>query len=146
MKAVDTNILLYAEISTLPEHERARQVLSELAEGARPWALPWPCVYELLRVLTHPKVLHPPMPLERALADVRSLLAAPGLVLLSETERHAETMAALLAQSRATGNLVHDAHIAALCLDHGVEELLTADRDFARFAGLRVRDPLTEPG
>jgi predicted nucleic acid-binding protein len=76
-----------------------------------------------------------------ALADLRSILASPSLVLLSETPRHADVMAGVLDASSATGNLVHDAHIAALCLEHGVSELLTGDRDFSRFPGLRVEHP-----
>ena len=69
------------------------------------------------------------------------MLRSPSLALLSETERHAEVMAAVLRQSRAAGNLMHDAHIAALCVEHGVEELVTGDRDFSRFPGLRVVNP-----
>jgi hypothetical protein len=66
---------------------------------------------------------------------------SPSLVLLNETERHPEIMARVLRDSEATGNLIHDAHIATLCLEHGVAELLTGDRDFSRFAGLSIRDP-----
>jgi uncharacterized protein len=145
--AVDTNILVFSEIVTSPWHSRARDVVRRLAEGHRPWAIPWPCLYELLRVVTHPRVYHPPMPMARALADVGSLLGSPSLRLLAETPSHVEVMASVLATSGVSGNLVHDAHIAALCLEHGVAELLTADRDFSRFADLRVRNPLTDdPG
>ena len=91
--------------------------------------------------MTHPRVYHPPAPLQVALADLRSILASPSLVLLSETARHPDVMTAVLEASSAAGNLVHDAHIAALCLEHGVSELLTADRDFSRFPGLRVAHP-----
>ncbi len=148
MIAVDTNILVFSEIVTSPWHPRARDVVRRLAEGHRPWAIPWPCLYELLRVVTHPRVYHPPMPMARALADVRALMASPSLRLLSETASHAEVFDAVLTKSGVSGNLVHDAHIAALCLEHGVSELLTADRDFSRFAGLRVSNPLddTPPG
>jgi predicted nucleic acid-binding protein len=76
-----------------------------------------------------------------ALADLRSILASPSLVLLSETARHADVVTAGLEASNAGGNLVHDAQIAALCLEHGVSELLTGDRDFSRFPGLRVEHP-----
>jgi hypothetical protein len=82
------------------------------------------------------------MPMARALADVRALLASPSVRLLSETTAHAEVFDAVLTRSGVSGNLVHDAHIAALCLEHGVSELLTADRDFSRFADLRVTNPL----
>lgn len=147
MIAVDTNILVFSEIVTSPWHSRARDVVRRLAEGHRPWAIPWPCVYELLRVVTHPRVYHPPMPMARALADVRALMASPSLRLLSETASHAEVFDAVLTRSGVSGNLVHDAHIAALCLEHGVSELLTADRDFSRFADLRISNPLDdEPG
>jgi toxin-antitoxin system PIN domain toxin len=115
-----------------------------LAEGPVPWALPWPCVYEFVRVVTHPRVYHPPVPLDVALDDLAVILASPALVLLGETARHAEIMHALVRQAGATGNLIHDAHIAALCLEHGVTELLTGDRDFSRFPRLRVRDPFVE--
>jgi toxin-antitoxin system PIN domain toxin len=141
MRAVDTSVLVYAEMTTSRHHAAARRLLGALAEGARPWAIPWPCLYEFLRVVTHPRVFHPPAPLEIALADVSNLLASPSLVLLSETPRHADIMAGVLAHSGTVGNLVHDAHIAALCLEHGVSELLTGDRDFARFPGLRVEHP-----
>ena len=141
MRAIDTNILVYAEISSSEFHRRALEVLTELAEGARPWAIPWPCVYEFLRVVTHARVFHPPIQQKIALADIRRILASPSVTLLSETDRHIEVMADVLSESQATGNLVHDAHIAALCLEHGVSEFLTGDRDFSRFPSLRVVNP-----
>jgi toxin-antitoxin system PIN domain toxin len=144
VRAVDTNLLVYAEVESSRHHERARQVLRQLAEASRPWAIPWPCVYEFLRVVTHPRIFHPAVPAEIALADLAAILAAPALVLLSETRRHATIVDTVVRASGVTGNLVHDAHIAALCLEHGVTELLTGDRDFVRFRGLRTRDPYEE--
>ena len=106
-----------------------------------PWAIPWPCVYEFLRIVTHPRVYHPPVPVALALADLDAILAAPSLRLLTETERHGELMARVVRESGATGNLVFDAHIAALCLEHGVAALVTGDRDFLRFRSLGVENP-----
>jgi uncharacterized protein len=141
MKAVDTNVLINSEVDSGKRHRAARRLLKELAEGALPWAIPWPCIYEFLRVVTHPRVFHPPVPLDVALEDLRSVLASPSLALLAETERHAQVMDKTLRQAGASGNLVHDAHIVALCLEHGVSELLTGDRDFSRFQGLRITNP-----
>ena len=144
MRAVDTNILIYAEIRNSRHHARARAVLTACAQGAAAWAIPWPCVYEFLRVVTHPRVYHPPVAVDVALTDLRALLASPSLILLSETPRHPEVMASVARRSGVTGNLLHDAHIAALCLEHGVSELVTGDRDFARFEGVRVTDPFAQ--
>lgn len=141
MQAIDTNVLVYAEIRTSAHHEKAATLLRQLAEGPIPWAIPWPCVYEFLRVITHPRVYHPPVPLSTALADLRRILSAPMLVLLQETEGHADIMMRLVSESGASGNLIHDAHIAALCLEHGISEFLTGDRDFSRFPSLTVRNP-----
>jgi hypothetical protein len=141
MRALDTNILVYAEITSSRYHREAREIVVQLAEGAAAWAIPWPCLYEFLRVITHPRVYHPPVPPEIALQDLRSVLASPSLVLLSETSHHHAVLEQVVQQSRVSGNLIHDAHIVALCLEHGVSELLTADRDFARFRGMRFTDP-----
>lgn len=141
MRAVDTNVLIFAEIRTSTHHHQAVEILTELAEGPVPWAIPWPCVYEFLRVVTHSRVYHPPVPLSRATGDLRRILDSPSLVLLSETERHTEILMNLLDSSGSTGNLIHDAHIAALCLEHGVSELVTGDRDFLRFSDLQVTNP-----
>ena len=143
MKAIDTNILVYAEMTSSTCHTQARGLLTSLAEGEEPWAIPWPCIYELLRVITHPKVFHPPMALEPALDDIESILASPSLLLLSETERHPAIMSRILKQSRATGNIIHDAHIAALCIEHGIAEFLTGDADFTRFSALKVTNPFS---
>jgi toxin-antitoxin system PIN domain toxin len=142
VKAVDTNILIYAEMVSDPNHKISRATLSALAEGPEPWAIPWPCVYEFLRVVTHPRVYHPPMPAGSAIRDLRGLFESPSLILLHETDRHLEILERLVAESGVSGNLMHDAHIATICIEHGVSELLTADRDFARFARLRTRNPL----
>jgi len=141
VRAVDTNVLIAAHVETLPQHEAAHDLLRVLAEGDLPWAIPWPCVYEFLRVVTHPRIFHPPLARERALRSIASVLRSPALLLLAETSRHADVMERILDESGATGNLVHDAHIAALCLEHGVREILTGDRDFTRFADLTVVDP-----
>ncbi len=141
MQAIDTNVLIYAEITSSQYHRQARQVLTQLAEGAAPWALPWPCVYEFLRVVTHPRVFHPPVPLEVALTDLRAITESPSLLLLSETERHTELMTSIVKEAGVSGNLIHDAHIAALCIEHGVTELISADRDFLRFKPLKITNP-----
>ena len=141
MRAVDTNVLVYSEIRSSLHHQVARRVLTELSEGALPWALPWPCVYEYLRIVTHPRVYHPPVPLDVALNELGMILNSPSLRLLHETSGHPEIMTKLLRASGVSGNLVHDAHIAALCLEHGVSELITGDRDFSRFPELMTRNP-----
>ncbi|MDA2925413.1 VapC toxin family PIN domain ribonuclease, partial [Acidobacteria bacterium AH-259-L09] len=104
MRAVDTNVLVYAEIIASEYHEVAKRLLAELAEGELPWAIPWPCIYEFLRVITHPRVYHRPVPLSVALADLQQILESPSLVLLHETSRHAEVMRRVLKQSGAAGN------------------------------------------
>lgn len=143
MRAVDTNVLVLAHHERAPEHETARDLLTLLAEGDLPWAIPWPCVYEFLRVVTHPRVFHPPLELDRALRSIGRVLASPTVLLLSESPRHAEVMERVASRAGTTGNLVHDAHIAALCVEHGVRELLTGDHDFTRFEGFTVTNPFT---
>ncbi len=141
MIALDTNILVYARRAEAPHHEAARALLATLAEGDAPWALPWPCVYEYLRVVTHPRVFDPPTDLETAVEDVASLLDSPSLHLLGEGVAHPAHMHRQLTEGGARGNLAHDAHIAALVVEHGVRELLTTDRDFSRFPGVTARNP-----
>ena len=102
MRAVDTNILVYSHIVSSRHHEKARLILMELGESPFPWAIPWPCVYEFLRVVTHPRVYHPPSPAEIALADLRQILGSPSLQLLSETPTHPELMDALIREAGVT--------------------------------------------
>ena len=141
MRALDTNILVFAEVRNSPHHERAHAILRECAHGSAAWALPWPCIYEFLRVITHARIFHPPVSVDVALADLRAILRSPSLILLTETPDHADVMEKIVRSSAASGNLIHDAHIAALCIEHGVTELVTGDRDFHRFEGLEVFDP-----
>ncbi len=114
--------------------------MTQLAEGPVPWAIPWPCIYEFLRVVTHARVFSPPVPMTIALHDLDQILRSSTLVLLSETERHADVMKTILHGAGVTGNLLHDAQIAALCVEHGISELVTGDRDFSRFP-IRVFNP-----
>jgi toxin-antitoxin system PIN domain toxin len=138
---IDTNILVYARRRETPHHEAAVTLVRELAQGRSPWAIPWPCVYEFLRVVTHPRVFNPPTLMANALKDLASLMAAPTLSMLGEGPAHPGHLLRVVGGGAVRGNLVHDAHIAALALEHGVTDFLTCDRDFSRFPGLRSRDP-----
>jgi toxin-antitoxin system PIN domain toxin len=140
--AVDTNILVYAHREDSPFHQAAFQRLAELAEGRATWAIPWPCLHEFLAIVTHPRIYAPPTPLADALDQVDAWLESPALVLLAEPTTHWITLRALLSAGRVAGPQVHDARIAALYREHGVRELWSADRDFNRFAGLSVVNPL----
>jgi toxin-antitoxin system PIN domain toxin len=140
--AVDTNILIYAHRRDSSFYGVASKRLIELGQGASPWGIPWPCVHEFLGVVTNPRVFRPPTPLEGALDQIEVWLESPSLALLTETPTHWTTLRAILVESIVTGPRVHDARIAALCRQHGVRELWSADRDFSRFAGVRVVNPL----
>lgn len=145
MIAVDTNILVYAHRRDSAFHDVARERVSGLAEGRGAWALPWPCLHEFVGIVTHPRIYKTPTPLARALDQVEAWLESPLVSLLAESGAHWVTLKRLLQAARVSGPQVHDARIAALCVDHGVRELWTADRDFGRFAPLRTVNPLVEP-
>lgn len=122
-------------------HAAARDCLLDLAQGARAWAIPWPCVSEFFSIVTHPRIYRPPSSTKAAIDQIDAWLESPTLNLLAEPADQWATLRALLLRGRVAGPLVHDARIAALCMRHGVSELLSADRDFSRFAGLVVRNP-----
>ncbi|MCC6620957.1 MAG: PIN domain-containing protein [Deltaproteobacteria bacterium] len=138
MIAVDTNVLVYAARSEMPLHASAFAALTQLAEGRRAWGLPIFCVGEFLRIVSHPRILRPPMETAEALGLIDALLASPSVRLLVPGAGYLPLLRGVLAESGARGNLVFDAQIAALCLESGATSLLTEDRDFARFTGLRV--------
>ena len=142
MKAIDSNILVYAHRRESPWHEGAYRVLQELANGSGQWAIPWPCLYEFYAVVTHPRVYTPPSTATEAIVQIEEWLSSPSVVLLAESESTWKSLRALLADSVIAGPRVHDAKIANLCIENGIDELLTADRDFSRFPRLKTRNPL----
>jgi toxin-antitoxin system PIN domain toxin len=140
--AVDTNILVYAHRQDSEFHAPAGALLRTLAEGYAEWAIAWPSVHEFFAIVTHPRIYRPATPVARALAQIEAWLGSPSLVLLGETARHWQSLRALIVEAKIEGPKVHDARIAALCVQHGVRELLSADRDFSRFPQIAVRNPL----
>lgn len=143
MIAVDTNLLVYAHRGDSPFHEAAFRCLRALAEGSAPWAIPWPCLHEFLAIVTHPRIYRPATPMAHALVQVDAWCESPSVVLLAETATFMAGLRDVLLAARIVGPSVHDAKIAALCRDHGVRELWSADRDFSRFGALKVVNPLT---
>lgn len=143
MLAVDTNILVYAHRREAAEHRQAAQRLRALAEGDTRWAIPWPCVYEFFSVVTNPRIWKASASTPAAAwAQLRAWTGSPRLVLLGETEGFLSVLETLLSRPRVRGPVVHDARVAALCLAHGVEALLSRDRDFSLFPELPLEDPL----
>jgi uncharacterized protein len=140
--AVDTNILVYAHRIDSGFYAEASAAVRSLAEGADAWAIPWPCLHEFYSVATNPRVYVPASTSQQASAQISSWLSSPSIVLLSESDSHWSTLASIIAKSKIAGGQVHDARIAALCLQHGVRELWTADRDFSRYADLKTKNPL----
>ncbi len=144
MIAVDTNLLVYAFRVEYAGHVRAKQLLEAQLSSGNTTALPWPCLHEFFRVVTDARLFQPATTPERALTFLHALLAAPRVQAIAESARHLDHLATLVRASTLTGAAIHDAKIAAICLAHGVTELWSADRDFARFPGLRVRNPMVD--
>lgn len=142
MIAIDTNLLVYAHREDSSFHSLAAAAVAQLAEGHTQWAIPWPCLHEFFAIVTHARIYTPPTPARKALEQMDAWLESPSLVLLAETEMHWGALRTLIEKGAVTGPAVHDARIAALCKQHGIRELWTADRDFGRFPGLRVINPL----
>jgi toxin-antitoxin system PIN domain toxin len=143
MIAVDANVLVYAHRPDSPFHSRAAAAVRVLAEGSAIWALPWPCLHEFYGVVTSPRVFPAdPTPPPVALDQIVAWSESPTVRLLAESSLHLRTLGELLEPSGLVGPAVHDAKIAAICLDHGVRELLTMDRDFSRFPALTTRSLL----
>ncbi len=142
MIAVDTNLLVYAHRRESPFHDKAQRAIATLAKSGSAWAIPWPCLHEFLGVVTNVRALKPPSTLTEAGAQISAWLASPSLVMLHEGVDHWTSLQALLQAGKVIGGQVHDARIAAICLEHGVRELWSADRDFNRFPSLTVRNPL----
>ena len=145
MIAIDSNILVYAHRADSPWHAGARRAIEELAEGRAAWAIPWPCLHEFIAIVTHPRIYRPPTPLALAIDQVGAWLESPALMPLSENDAYWDVLRECLSSGLIVGPQVHDARIAALSLAHGVRELWTHDRDFARFPALTVRNPLVGP-
>lgn len=143
MIAVDTNILVYAHRRESAQHDRAVEIVRELAEGRDRWAIPWPCVYEFFSVVTNPRIWKDAASTpDQAWDQIDAWTAAPALSLLCEPEDFVGLLEGFVRRARVRGPVVHDARIAALCVAHGVRALLTADRDFSLFPELPTRNPL----
>jgi toxin-antitoxin system PIN domain toxin len=143
MILVDANLLLYAVMQDSPRHEAARGWLEECLNGTARVGLPWESLLAFCRLTTNPRVFGRPLTIETAWRLVRAWLEVPVVWIPQPTERHAEEIGRLLLAVHATGNLVPDAHLAALAIENGLE-LCSTDWDFARFPGLRWRNPLAD--
>lgn len=139
--AIDANLLLYASDQESPHHERAAALLDEIAMGPELVYLFWPTAMGYLRIATHPAVFARPLSHSEARANLEALLALPHVVTAGETDAFWRRFTEAADDVRPTGNLVPDAHIVALMLEHGVRTIWTRDRDYRAFAGIRVKDP-----
>lgn len=144
MIAVDTNILVYAHRRDAAFHGPAAEGVRRLAESRSAWAIPWPCLHEFFAVVTHPKIYAPPSTRAQAITQIQAWLGSPTLSLLSESVGYWDHLRDVLDTGNIAGPMVHDARIAALCANHGVRELWSADRDFSRFPTLTIRNPLVQ--
>lgn len=142
MIALDTNLLVYAHRADSPFHARASESIATLANGRAAWAIPWPCLHEFFAIVTHPRIYSPPTPQPSAVDQIEAWLESPSLTLLAESGAHWPELRTLIEAGQIVGPQIHDARIAALCLEHGVREFWSADRDFSRYPRLRIVNPL----
>jgi toxin-antitoxin system PIN domain toxin len=137
---LDANLLLWAHHRGFAQHERAREWLAAALTDIPIVGVPWPSVLAFLRISTHPRALERPLDIDTAWGVTRGWLSRPNVTTPAPTDRHADLLGQLLTSGRAAGNHTTDAHLAALAIEWGLV-LVSADRDFARYPGLRWHDP-----
>ena len=141
MILIDVNILVIAVMTAIPGHPKAKAHLDQQVTDGVPIGLPWAVLMGFVRITTNPRIMANPLTLEEALFHVQEWLALPNVSILHPTEEHARHFADQCRASRAVGNLVSDAHLAALAIEHGCA-IISNDGDFAKFAGIRWSNPL----
>jgi hypothetical protein len=141
MILLDANLLLYAYDPSSPHHEAARDWLENTLSGAQHIGLAWMTLLAFVRVSTSRRVLEHPLTITEAAATVSAWLERPTITVLNPGERHWEILRDVMTKGQAHGPLIMDAHLAALAIEHGAT-LASADRDFARFPGLKLLNPL----
>jgi toxin-antitoxin system PIN domain toxin len=139
---VDANVLIYAVDSEAPAHARAAAWLTERLNGDHRVGIPWESLTAFVRIVTHPRAAARPLSAIDAWRHVDDWLAVSTVWTPVPTERHADVFGALVRKYRLTGNLIPDAHLAALAIQHGLE-VCSADTDFARFTEIRWHNPVS---
>ena len=140
MKLVDANVLLYSVNEDAVHHVASRQWLDDALSGVAPVGFDWVALLAFVRIATHRAIFTNPMSHDDAMAQVRDWLASPSAQVLSPTARHTDVLDSLLRQVNVGGNLVNDAHLAALAIEHKAD-LVSFDCDFDRFPGVRRIQP-----
>lgn len=140
MWLVDGNVLLYAVNRSSAHHETSRAWLDRSLRGPEPVGFAWSALLTFLRVSTHPAASARPLTVEAATRQLRTWLAAPAALVIDPTARHGDVLSALLEDVGTAGNLVSDAHLAALASEHRAT-VVTFDTDFLRFPGVRSQRP-----
>ncbi|HXE25773.1 MAG TPA: TA system VapC family ribonuclease toxin [Roseiarcus sp.] len=141
--SVDANVLLYASDRSSDRHERARRFIEACAAGPEILCLTWPTLMAYLRIATHPRIFVAPLSPDEALGNVAALVGLPHVRVVSEQEGFLDAYKRIAGHLPVRGNLVPDAHVAAILLQHGVRTLYTNDRDFRKFESLDARDPFS---
>lgn len=141
MILVDVNILVYATFKNFPQHQAVHEWFEDQLNGTARVGLPWPSLLGFLRIATNPRAFPHTLSTETAWHHIEAWLTSGMVWIPQPTERHAEVLSALLAQPGIHGNLVPDAHLAALAIEHGLT-LCSTDGDFARFRELKWLNPL----
>jgi len=144
MILLDANVLVYAHVTSLSQHHAARSWLDSRLNGPTPVGLPWPTLLSFVRLVSNPRIFEHPQPISKAWKQVDDWLTCPVAWIPQPTERHREILGSFLTDTLGRSNLVPDAHLAALAIEHGLT-LCSTDRDFARFPNLRWEDPLQQP-
>jgi hypothetical protein len=134
-------VLLYATDETSSFHDPARQWLERALNGPQRVGIPWQSMWAFVRIATNPRAVAEPLTASEAWAQVEAWLDAPATWVPQPGNRHRELLGGLMIGADLRGNLVSDAVIAAICLEHGLA-VVSADSDFARFTGLRWINPL----
>ena len=139
--AIDVNVLLFASDRSSDRHDAARSFLDVCASGPELLCVAWPTLMAYLRIATHPRIFASPLTPAEALGNVSALLRLPQVRAVSELDGFLEVYARVSGDMTVRGNLVPDAHLAAILFQHGVRTLYSNDRDFRKFTSLDVRDP-----
>ena len=141
MILIDANLLLYAKVASFPEHARTKEWLDERLSSPERCGIPWESITAFVRIGTNPRIFERPMDVQTAWEQVNEWLSLPQVWTPQPTESHKEILAALIPACFGNSGLIHDAHLGAIAIGHGLT-VCSADADFARFAKVKWHNPL----